>query len=218
MIQTVEVDKFGGTSLSSAKLDRSALEVSIDFKLADKNLLITYHPVTLDNQTSRQQMSELLLALDKLENTNLIFTMPNADTDSRVLIEMINAYVEINSNAVAFTSLGQLRYLSCIKYVDGIIGNSSSGLIEVPSFAKGTINIGCRQKGRLKAKSVIDCNPEHESISAAIQQLYSSGFQASLKRVINPYGEGGASEKIVEVLQKQSFDNILKKRFHDIRC
>ena len=212
----------GGLGIDNIKklnlLDRSALEVSIDFKLANKNLLITYHPVTLDNQTSRQQMSELLLALDKLENTNLIFTMPNADTDSRVLIEMINAYVEININAVAFTSLGQLRYLSCIKYVDGVIGNSSSGLIEVPSFAKGTINIGSRQQGRLKAKSVIDCDSERQSISAAIEKLYSTSFQVSLKTVINPYGEGGASEKVVDILQKQPLDNILKKKFHDFQC
>lgn len=211
----------GGLGIDNIKklnlLDRSALEVSLDFKLANKNLLITYHPVTLDNQTSRQQMSELLQALDKLEDTNLIFTMPNADTDSRVLIEMINAYVEINSNAVAFTSLGQLRYLSCIKYVDGVVGNSSSGLIEVPSFSKGTINIGCRQQGRLKAKSVIDCDSERQSISAAIEKLYSTGFHVSLKTVINPYGEGGASGKIVDILQKQPLDNILKKKFHNFR-
>jgi len=199
-------------------LDRFALEIALDFKLANKNLLITFHPVTLENQTSCQQMSELLMALDNLEDTNLIFTMPNADTDSRILIKMINTYVEKNSNAVAFTSLGQLRYLSCINYVDAVVGNSSSGLIEAPSFAKGTINIGDRQRGRLKAKSVIDCEPDRQSISTAIQKLYSTDFQASLKTVINPYGEGGASEKIVEVLQKHPLDNILKKRFHDYRC
>jgi len=196
-------------------LDRSSLEKSLNFKLADKNLLITYHPVTLENKTSHQQMSELLLALDSLEDTNLIFTMPNADTDSRVIIDMINKYVELHVNAVAFTSLGQLRYLSCVKYVDGVVGNSSSGLTEVPSFAKGTINIGDRQRGRLKANSIIDCDGDRQSISTALQKLYSIAFQLLLKTVTNPYGEGGASEKIVNTLKEYPLDGLLKKTFHD---
>ena len=122
-------------------------------------------------------MTELLAALEALEDTHLIFTMPNADNDGRVLIDMIDQFVANHPNARAYSSLGQLRYLSCINYVDGVIGNSSSGLIEVPSFSKGTINIGDRQRGRLKAESVIDCDPFKQSIVNALQHLYSDTFQ-----------------------------------------
>jgi len=136
-------------------------------------------------------MAELLAALATLEDTHLIFTMPNADADGRVLLEMVDRFVADHPNARAYTSLGQLRYLSCIRHVDGVVGNSSSGLAEVPSFRKGTINIGDRQRGRLKAESVIDCSPDRQSIAAALQQLYSRAFQATLKTIRNPYGEGG---------------------------
>jgi GDP/UDP-N,N'-diacetylbacillosamine 2-epimerase (hydrolysing) len=154
----------GGLGIDNIKklelLDRPELETALEFKLGPKNLLITFHPATLENETSGFQMKELLAALELLEDTHLIFTMPNADTDGRVIVEMINKFVASHSNAQAYVSLGQLRYLSCIKYVDGVVGNSSSGLTEVPSFAKGTINVGDRQRGRLKAESVIDCDPE----------------------------------------------------------
>jgi GDP/UDP-N,N'-diacetylbacillosamine 2-epimerase (hydrolysing) len=197
-------------------LDRSALQASLKFELGRKNLLITFHPVTLENELSAKQMTELLSALHELEDTRLIFTMPNADTDGRVIFEMIDKFVTDHSNARAYTSLGQLRYLSCIKHVDGVVGNSSSGLIEVPSFGKGTINIGDRQRGRLKADSVIDCSPEKESITKALHRLYSRDFQLVLKTVQNPYGEGGASERVVETLRKVSLANVLKKRFFDL--
>jgi GDP/UDP-N,N'-diacetylbacillosamine 2-epimerase (hydrolysing) len=208
----------GGLGIDNIKkltlLDRPALEASLGFKLGFRNLLITFHPVTLENETSTQQMAELLAALDMLEDTHLIFTMPNADTNGRVLFDMIKQFVAEHPNARAYTSLGQLIYLSCIRHVDGVVGNSSSGLTEVPSFAKGTINIGDRQRGRLKAESVIDCGPDRESIAAALRQLYSPAFQAGLKTVRNPYGEGGASEKIVQVLRDYPLDSILKKSFY----
>ena len=197
-------------------LNHKDFEKSIDFKLGLKNLLITFHPVTLETDTAEKQMTELLNALNKLKDTHLIFTMPNADTDGRVIFKMIENFVINNSKAKAFTSLGQLRYLSCIKYVDGVIGNSSSGLAEVPSFKKGTINIGDRQRGRLKAKSVIDCEPTQRSIGDALKKLYSVEFQNSLKNVINPYGNGGASQSIVKILENTSFNDILKKKFYDL--
>ena len=210
----------GGLGIDNIKklnlLDRSALETSIDFNLGAKNLLITFHPVTLEKQTSTKQMGELLAVLNTLDDTHLIFTMPNADTDGRVIIDIINKFVAEHPNARAYTSLGQLRYLSCIQYVDGVIGNSSSGLLEVPSFAKGTINIGDRQGGRLKANSVIDCSPDKNSITSAIEKLYSNTFQTILKTVENPYGTGGASKKIVETLEEISMDNVLKKCFFDL--
>jgi len=210
----------GGLGVDNIKkltlLDRAALETSLGFNLGRKNLLITFHPVTLENGTSLGQMAELLAALETLEDTHLIFTMPNADTDSRVLIEMVEKFVAGHANARAYTSLGQLRYLSCIRHVDGVVGNSSSGLAEVPSFGKGTINIGDRQRGRLKAESVIDCSPDRRSIASALQRLYSPAFQAMLKTVVNPYGEGGASEKVVRILQDYPLGSILKKPFHDL--
>jgi len=210
----------GGLGVDNIKrlelLDRSALEVSLDFKLGPKNLLITFHPVTLETSTAVIQMEELLAALAELKDTQLIFTLPNADTDGRALIKRVQDFVEQHPNARDYTSLGQLRYLSCIAQVDGVVGNSSSGLLEVPSFKKGTINIGDRQRGRLQAESVINCEPTRDSIANALAQLYSVGFQASLQKITNPYGEGGASEAIVSTIKAVSFDRILKKRFHDI--
>jgi len=210
----------GGVGIDNIKklnlLDRVALEVSLGFELGSRNILVTFHPVTLEDETSQRQMSELLAALETLEDAQLIFTMPNADTGGRKLISMIDQFVAEHANARAFTSLGQLRYLSCIQHVDGVVGNSSSGLTEVPSFGKGTINIGDRQKGRLKASSVIDCEPERQSILEGLRRLFSSDFQETLSAVRNPYGDGGASEKIVEVLRNHPLDSILKKSFHDV--
>jgi len=142
--------------------------------------------------------------------------MPNADTDGRVLFTMIEDFVkEQPETRKSFTSLGQLRYLSCLRHVDAVVGNSSSGLAEAPSFRIGTINIGDRQRGRLKAKSVIDCEPNQQSIQKAFERLYSNAFQEQLAFVQNPYGEGGASEKIVRVLEEMGLDAILKKKFYD---
>ena len=197
-------------------LEKDELEKSLDFKLGKKNLMITFHPVTLEKNSSAQQMKELLEALANLNETKLIFTMPNSDTDSRIIIQMIEEFVVKHLHARAFTSLGQLRYLSCIKYVDGVVGNSSSGLAEVPTFKKGTINIGDRQKGRLKGESVIDCEPNKKAIRNAIQKLYSLEFQAKLKTVKSPYGTGGASEAIVKTLERVSLDALLKKKFYNL--
>lgn len=196
-------------------LSREELEGALDFKLAPRNLLITFHPVTLEHDTSGQQMDELLAALAELQDTGLIFTMPNADTEGRVLFEKIEEFCAQHPRANAYTSLGQLRYLSCIQHVDGVVGNSSSGLAEVPSFKKGTINIGDRQRGRLRAASVIDCEPKRASIRAALDELFSAEFQSRLPAVKNPYGNGGASDAIVEELEQRPLDELLKKHFYD---
>jgi GDP/UDP-N,N'-diacetylbacillosamine 2-epimerase (hydrolysing) len=161
-------------------------------------------------------MKELLSALSDLSDTTLIFTMPNADTGGLALIKMIEQFVEAHQNAHSFISLGQQRYLSCIAQVDGVVGNSSSGLAEVPSFKKGTINIGARQLGRLQASSVINCLPERQQISAAIMTLYSEDFTSSLAESTNPYGEGGASDKIVDVLRCVDLSGIIQKTFYDL--
>ena len=210
----------GGLGIDNIKrqtlLSRDEFEDAIGFKLGKRNLLITFHPVTLERATSSGQMGELLAALELLEDTHLIFTMPNADTGSRVLFEMIRQFAANRTNARVFTSLGQLLYLSCIMHMDGVLGNSSSGLTEVPSFRKGTVNIGDRQRGRLKADSVIDCDPNRRSILTAIQRLYSPEFQRIVKKTRNPYGEGGASERIVHVLKTASLNELIKKPFHDL--
>jgi len=214
-----EVGGLGIDNIIKMKLlNRSQLEDSLDFKLAEKNLLVTYHPVTLEKEKSKDQLKKLLSALEELKDTNIIFTMPNADMGNQILFKLIKEFVNRNpKSANCYTSLGQLKYLSCLKHIDAVIGNSSSGLIEVPSFKKGTINIGNRQKGRVKAESVIDCIPEKESILKAINKIYSKEFQIKLKSVSNPYGNGGACDKIIKILNKKSFDNIIKKKFYNIK-
>jgi GDP/UDP-N,N'-diacetylbacillosamine 2-epimerase (hydrolysing) len=201
--------------LNQELLDREELEQSLGLRFGSRNLMVTFHPVTLEPDTAGSQMSELLGALGRLTDTNLIFTMSNSDTNGRVLIGMVEEFVERHPNAYAYTSLGQLRYLSCLKYVDGVVGNSSSGLIEVPSFKKGTINIGDRQKGRVRAKSVIDCEPDRAAISAAIARLYSGSFQSLLSSIENPYGRGGASAAIIDVVEAISLEGLILKSFVD---
>jgi GDP/UDP-N,N'-diacetylbacillosamine 2-epimerase (hydrolysing) len=219
--QPERVFNVGGMGIDAIKriklLNREELEKSLDFHLGEKNLLITFHPVTLeDGGSSAAQMAELLAALDDLDDTRLVFTMPNADTGGRKLSAMVSEFVERHSNARVFTSLGQLRYFSCLAQIDGVVGNSSSGLAEAPSFGIGTINIGDRQKGRLKADSVIDCQPNRQDILKALGHLYSPEFQQTLKSVKSPYGTGGASGTIAKILADHPLENILKKRFYNL--
>lgn len=198
-------------------LTREDLETDLNFQFLSNNLLITFHPVTLENNTSADQMDQLLVALSQLEDTGLIFTMPNADTDGRILFEKIKSFCRGRKHAKAYESLGQLRYFSCIRHVNAVIGNSSSGLLEVPSFKKATINIGDRQRGRLKASSVIDCAPNASSILQAIDNIFSTDFLDRLELTVNPYGKGGASKSIVSFLENMSFDmNLFKKNFYDL--
>ncbi|QPH85168.1 UDP-N-acetylglucosamine 2-epimerase (hydrolyzing) [Campylobacter concisus] len=211
----------GGPGIENIKklnlLNKDEFEKSIKFKLAKKNILITFHPVTLENSSAKKQFSELLKAIDELKDTNFIFTKANSDTDGDIINKMIDEYVSKNSQkAVAFASLGQLRYLSAIKFVDIVLGNSSSGLSEVPSFKKATINIGDRQKGRTKASSVIDTRPIKDEILAAITKAYSKEFEQILQDTINPYDGGNSSKKMVKILKEIKLDGILKKKFYDI--
>jgi len=198
-------------------MSREKLEEALEFKLGKRNLIITYHPVTLDENSSRYQIEELLSALDALEDVNFIFTSPNADNGGRIILQRIQDFCFSRSNAKFFKSLGQMRYLSCLSHFDGVIGNSSSGLLEAPSFKIGTLNIGNRQKGRLKASSVIDCDLHRESILEGIIKILSTSFRASLSNAINPYGDGGASKKIIKILERQDFDKSVSKSFFDLR-
>jgi len=197
-------------------LTQIELEKSLDFAFTtSKRLLITFHPVTLENATAKEQMTELLAALEELTDTQFIFTMPNADTEGRIIRKMLTDFVKDHPQSRVYESLGMLRYLSCVAHVDGVVGNSSSGLTEVPSLKKGTINIGDRQLGRIKSSSVIDCAPKKESISNAIQKLFSQEFQKNLTNVQNPYGKPGASEKVVEIIKNTPLNSLLKKVFYD---
>jgi GDP/UDP-N,N'-diacetylbacillosamine 2-epimerase (hydrolysing) len=211
------VGGLGVDSITKLKLlEREELENALGFELGARSLLITFHPATLEGDVSSRQMTELLAALHDLTDTQLVFTMPNADTHSRVLRDLIGEFVTRHPNARAYESLGSLRYLSCVRQVDAVVGNSSSGLTEVPTFRKATINIGERQRGRLRAASVIDCEPDRVSIADALQRLYLPTFRASLDGVRNPYGDGGASERIVQQLAQQPLTSIIKKTFYDI--
>lgn len=210
----------GGLGVDAIKriglLNRNTLEELLDFRFGHKNLLITFHPVTLDDQNSSRQMKSLLDALAELHETKLIFTMPNADKGGVDLRIMVENFVKQNPNSRAYTSLGQLKYLSCMQFVDGVVGNSSSGIAEAPSMGIGTINIGDRQKGRLAASSVIHCPPNKTDIQKAIHSLYDPEFRATIKKTINPYGSGGAARKIIEIIGNHSLDGILKKSFYDL--
>ena len=211
----------GGMGIENIKrlklLDKEEFQRSIDFKLAEKNLLITFHPVTLEKSTARQQFIELLEALDELDDTHLIFTKANSDTDGRIINKLIDEYANANPfKAKAFTSLGQLRYLSALQFMDAVVGNSSSGLAEAPSFKIATVNIGDRQKGRIKATSVIDCDPDKASITKSLKEVYTLEMKKILEQSENPYGDGLASLEIINIIKKTNIDNLLKKKFYDL--
>ena len=212
------VGGLGVDAIRKAKLlSKKELMNETGIKFGNRNLLITYHPVTLDKQTSQKHFQSLLDVLNDLKDTNLIFTMPNADSDGRIIKQMIEKFVfSYKQKSISFTSMGHKNYLSTMQYVDGVVGNSSSGLLETPTFNIGTINIGDRQKGRLKADSVIDCEPTNESISQAVKTLYSKDFLNILPATKNPYGGGNSSEKIYEVLSKTSISEETKKEFYNL--
>ena len=191
------------------------LQSSLGVELGKRNLLVTFHPVTLESGSANVQMKSLLDALDAFPNIHTFITMPNSDMEGRGITSLIHEYVARTPRAASFTSLGQVRYHSLMHYVDGVVGNSSSGLIEAPAMHKPTVNIGLRQGGRLRATSVIDCAPETDPIIEAIKSLYSDEFQSRITNVINPYGLPGGSVKVVEILERAPLGDILMKRFHD---
>jgi GDP/UDP-N,N'-diacetylbacillosamine 2-epimerase (hydrolysing) len=213
-----EVGGMGVDAIKKTKLlTKNYLIDKIGIKFSRNNFLITYHAATLEQNNSQKHLQELLDVLDELENMYLIFTMPNADTDCRIIKNMILDYVNNHpNNSISFTSMGSLIYLSTLQFIDGVIGNSSSGLTEAPTFKIGTINIGDRQKGRLKAESVIDCEPTNKSIKQAIKKLYSKSFRKVLNSVKNPYGEGDATEKIMRFLTNEPLPKDIKKDFYDL--
>lgn len=198
-------------------LDRSALATSIGFDLEKPYFLVTFHPVTLEKNTSEGQFQALLDALDAFPDYNVIFTKANADTDGRVINQMIEGYTAKRPDrCIAVTSLGVLRYLSTMKYASTVIGNSSSGIAEAPSFKIPTINIGDRQKGRIMAESILNCDPSASSIKAAILQSTTPEFQRVLQDVKNPYEQTNTAQRIVSEIEKVKVAGLLKKKFNNI--
>lgn len=199
---------------------REEFEKTAGIKLGKRNILSTFHPPTLDDIAPESQFEQLLSAFDKLNDTKIIFTYPNADVGSSPLIEMLSGYVRKNKEKCHLVrSLGQLKYLSALQFVDAVVGNSSSGIIEAPSFCIPTINIGDRQDGRVMCPTVITCEPKEREISMALDKAFSKSFRDSIKNAINPYGDGTASCKIKDKLKQVAVGRgAVRKTFVDLKC
>ncbi|MFD1096347.1 UDP-N-acetylglucosamine 2-epimerase [Salegentibacter chungangensis] len=210
----------GALGLDSVKelelLNKKEFQSAIGFDLNKRNILITYHPVTLETKTASSQFESILTALDELEDTSFIFTHANSDKEGRVINRMIEEYVSNHSpKAIAFKSMGQLKYLSALKHVDIVLGNSSSGILEVPFFNIPTIDIGDRQKGRIASESVIHSEVDSKAISKAIEKAFNPNFRQSIQKQEQIYGDGNSSDKILEVILQAKIED-LKKPFYDI--
>lgn len=193
-------------------------EQSIGFTLDKNTILVTYHPVTLGPDSMKRDIEAFISVLDERKDLRIIFTMPNSDNGSEVIVDAINNFVSNNKDrAVAFKSLGLKRYLSVMKEVGAVVGNSSSGIVEVPSFGVPTLNIGDRQKGRLAAESVVNCDADKESILEGLNKVLSTEFQDFCETVENPYGKENTAEEIFKVISSYPLDNIIQKHFYDIQ-
>lgn len=200
-------------------LERHEFEHAIDFKLGTPTFLVTYHAATLSGRSPGEGAAELLQALDRFTAARIIFTKANADAGGRAINGVLESYAAGRPERVrVFASLGQQRYLSALRLVDAVIGNSSSGVIEAPAFGVPTINIGTRQQGRLRAASVIDCAEDADEIASAIERALTPGFRESLSDTAPPYGRGGAAQRVVEVLRRVPLgEELLMKPFFDVR-
>jgi len=211
----------GGMGIDNIKniklLSREKLQELLKIKFNKKNLIVCFHPETLKKNKAEEQINELLSALITLKDTTIIFTSPGLDLENKIIIKKIKIFIKKKKNSYYFPSLGQVNYFSILNTADAIIGNSSSGILEMPTFKKATINIGDRQLGRLKSKSIIDCKIKKKKILDSLKIVYSDKFQKQIKNSKNPYGTIGASVKIVNILKKISSKNILIKKFYDIR-
>lgn len=198
-------------------LNKKQFEVILGRRLSKINIIVTFHPVTLENNTSKTNFKNILNAIDEFEDMFIIFTYPNSDKNGRIISKMIDKYVNKNSlKSRAYLSMGQLNYLSALKYVDLVIGNSSSGLIEAPSFKTPTINIGDRQRGRIMPESVISCGTSKKEIVKSIVKGLSVEFKNEISSIKNPYEHKNTSNKIASKLKSINIDNLLKKKFHNI--
>jgi GDP/UDP-N,N'-diacetylbacillosamine 2-epimerase (hydrolysing) len=205
----------GLNDINNFDLKKKVIESKLNISFDKKTFIVTFHPETL-NKTTNLTIKNLLKALEQFKKINFIFTCPNMDEDHDKVIFQINNFIKRNKNSLFLKSLGKELYFSTLKYINGVIGNSSSGLLEAPSLKIPTINIGDRQKGRLQASSVINCRPERLCIVKAIKKLDSKRFLVGLKKTISPYGKGGSSKKIVKIIKNLKSAGILKKQFFDL--
>lgn len=205
-------------AIKTELMTKAELEKSLGCQFAEKMAVLTFHPVTLENDTAKKQISELLEALDSFPDITFICTKANADRDGRIINKYLSDYVDRHNNAFLFDSLGMKRYLSALSCATFVIGNSSSGIIEVPSFKIPSINIGDRQKGRIQAESIINCMPERSDIEGAIRKAISTEFNMKIRDVVNPYGIGNTSDVIVETTTDYLLNDKLKvqKPFYDL--
>lgn len=212
----------GGLGVENIKtcelFSRKELEKELDIKLNKRYVLVTFHPVTLEKNSAENQTLELMKACEEFPYIQFIFTKSNSDAYGRIINEMIADFVEGKENMKLFDSLGMRRYLSALKYAAFVLGNSSSGIMEVPSFGIPTVNIGDRQRGRLRADSVIDCNPDSISIIKAIYKALNPEFVDYCKKCKNPYEGKNPSGDIVRIIKEfvdgRKID--LKKKFYNI--
>lgn len=200
-------------------LPKDELEKSLGIPLEKPYASVTFHPVTLEKNTARRQTEQLISVLANYTDLNFIVTMANADLQGQEINELFQESAKEHENIFCFTSLGIQRYLSLVKYAEFVIGNSSSGIVEVPCFGIPTVNIGNRQKGRLRAKSIIDCEPEAEDIQMSLEKAMSEEFREIAREAENPYGEGDTSALIIDTIKSfLQLENInLKKRFYDLQ-
>ncbi|MCK5541285.1 MAG: UDP-N-acetylglucosamine 2-epimerase (hydrolyzing) [Desulfobacterales bacterium] len=212
------VGSLGVENIRNMKLlKRDELEESIRFKLDKPFFLITFHPVTLEKNTSGEQFAQLLAALDKYPTYKCIFTGSNADTDGKNINQMIQDYAKLHPDrCLSISSLGYLRYLSAMHLCEAVLGNSSSGILEAPALKIPTVNIGDRQKGRIRAESIVDCEPKKDSILTALKNVCSKEFKFNIKDMKIPHDKIGSAQKIKEVISTVELKNILKKSFFDI--
>ena len=198
-------------------LPKEEIEQYIGMKINENTVQVTFHPATLDSTSPEIQCRNLLEALDRHPECNIIFTYPNNDTDGKVIIELLENFVSNNrQRAVIFPSLGMKRFLSLLKYVSGVIGNSSSGIVEVPSMGIPTLDIGIRQKGRLAAGSVIHCGTDVDEIDNGIKTILSPDFKIKARKTSNPYEQKDTLDKIVTAICETPLENILRKPFYDL--
>ena len=194
-------------------IDKAALDAEFGMDLS-RTLLITYHPVTLNGDSSEQVLS--LLAAVEASDCSLLFTYPNADSDNGRVIQLVKEFVRKHDNARLLPNLGHRRYHNVQRYVAAMVGNSSSGIIEAASFGLPVVNIGSRQAGRIRASNVIDVDGSREEIARGIHKALSPEFREKLRNIKNPYGDGGAAEKILAALKNVKLGpDLLMKKFVD---
>ena len=198
-------------------MSKVEIENEIGFSIDDNTILVTYHPVTLGNRTAKDDIEDFVAALEEHKDLRVIFTMPNSDTGSKFIVDAVNDFVAKNpERAKAYKSLGVVRYLSVMRQVAAVVGNSSSGLVEVPSFGIPTLNIGDRQKGRLAADSVYNCSPDKESVLKGLEMVMSPAFRQIAAETHNPYEKEGSAQAIFDVISTYPLNKLKQKHFYDI--